>query len=177
MPQHKGSVPPNKIIMSQFQIDFVKENFKNLTNDEISLATGLSKTYVRMYAYSIGLQRELIINWTAEQEKFLLENWRKIGNIEMANIINSTYPGNKIFNKKTISKKLTLLGLKRNIHETFIIRERNRLNGLWGNPNHSKDGKDAPKLYISINAKTKVEVPFGKTIDEVKEKYSYLNFL
>jgi len=177
MPQHKGSVPPNKIIMSQFQIDFVNENFKKLSNEEISKATGLSKTYVRMYAYSIGLQRGLVINWTSEQEKFLLENWRKIGNVEMANIINSTYPGKKVFDKKTISKKLTLLGFKRNIHETFIIRERNRLNGLWGNPNPAKDGKDAPKLFISINSKTKVEVPFGKTIDEVREKYSYLNIV
>ena len=177
MPQHKGYIPPNKIVMTDFQKEFIIANFKSMDNKSIAKAVGLSKTYVTTYAYNLGLQREIIINWTKEQLNFFMENWRTIGNCELAEIINRDYPGKKIFKESTITKKMTSLGFKRNLHETFIIRERNRKSGRWGNPNPAKDGKEAPKLFIWVNSKTKVEVPLGKSIEEIQKKYSYLNKL
>jgi hypothetical protein len=40
-----------------------------------------------MWAYSEGLQRELIVNWTKDQLDYFFQNWRTTGNKEMADYI------------------------------------------------------------------------------------------
>lgn len=167
-------VPPNKIFMTEKQKQFVKDNFKTMTNEQIAEATKLSKTYVRMYAYSIGLQRELIVHWTDEQNAFFIENWQFIGNVEMAKILNETYPGKKVFTKRNISKKLTNLKLKRTAREEDDIRERNRLNGMWGPPMENKSLPVLKKIWIQINPKMRVELKPNQLPAQLLEKYKHL---
>lgn len=166
-------VPENKIFMTDFQKNFIIENFKSMTNDGIAAAIGLKKTYVRLYAYSLGLQREIKMYWNKDQEQFLLDNYATIGNTELAKMINEQFPSEKIFNKKTIEKKLILLGIKRTTKMLANIRERNRLNGMWGRPNESKSNSFVSS-WLVINDKLKVQLKPGQDPNEVKEKYSRL---
>jgi hypothetical protein len=177
MDKRIGRVPPNKIEMQQWQKDFVRNNFKTMTNEEIAAKTGLSKTYVRMWAYSEGLQRELIVNWTKDQLDYFFENWRTTGNKEMADYINANLPSKKVFKRSTISKKMELLGLYRTPKETFEIRERNRLNGIWGNPQENKTLVKIESKYVQVNSKLRIELKPGQTPEMVLQKYSrYTNF-
>lgn len=175
MDKRIGRIPSNKIDMQQWQKDFVIDNFKSMTNEQIAEATGLSKTYVRMWAYKQGLQRELKVDWTSEQISYFLENFRTTGNKEMADFINKNIPSKKVFKRSTISKKMELLGLIRTPEEIKAIRERNRLNGLWGPPMEKKVKKPVISFvsrFVMVNPKMRIELKPGQTAESVLQKYS-----
>lgn len=171
----KKFVPPNKIFLTDYQKEFIKENFFKMTNEEIADELGLSKTYMRTYAYSIGLRRSTVFNWSKEQVQFLLDHYKFIGNIELAKMMNEKFPGQKVMNKGRISKKLDLLGIKRTQSEENLIRERNRIFGCWGPPVKRSPKKPKKEFYISINAKTRILVQPGQSVENLRNKYAYLN--
>lgn len=173
----KKFVPVNKIFLSDETIQFIKDNFKLMTNEEIAKATGLSKTYVRTYAYNLGLKRLILVNWTKEQTNFLIRNYRDLGNAEIADYINKYFPSCKVFTRKNISKKMTLLGLIRTGDMLNNIRERNRLKGVWGAPVKKKIPVLIKENFVSVDAKTRIVLKPGQTAAEAIENYknNYLN--
>ena len=161
----------NKIDFSEVEIQFLKDNFKTMTNQQIADALGLKKTRVRMKAYELGLQRMKLENWPPEAIDYLKQNYHKKGNKELVQIFNTLFPKQKGWTTSHIDKKLEQLKLKRNNLDRFVIKERNRDNGSFGKRN-LKNNSPAPKVYFYLNPKTRIELKPGQSLEQIKQKYT-----
>jgi hypothetical protein len=120
-----------KILFSQSDIEFIRNNFNSMTNKAIAEVLGLKITRVRTFAYEIGLKRMELEYWTADQVAFLKANYQEIGDVEMAEFFENEWPKNKAWSKKHIEKKRRYLNLKRNENELHLIKIRNTINGRF----------------------------------------------
>lgn len=118
-----------KIVFSETDIQFIKDNFFKLNNDDLAAALGCKKTVVRTKGYELGLKRMEMEYWTAEQVTFLKENYKQIGDTEMAEIFENEWPKNKTWTKKHIEKKRRYLVLKRTAKDIESIFIRNKKSG------------------------------------------------
>lgn len=162
-----------KIIFSDQEIQFIKDNFQIMTNEAIAENLGLKKTIVRMKAYELGLQRMDLEHWPDEAVKYLKENYNKIGDREICRTFSKTFPKQKGWTSRHIQKKIMQLGLKRNKLDRYCIKERNRNNGSFGNKN-PKNNPVAPKVYFQLDPKTRIEIKPGQTTQQLKIKYNSL---
>lgn len=163
-----------KIIFSDDDIQFIKDNFQSMTNKQIASKLRLKLTSVRNTAYSLGLKRMTLEPWTDEAVIYLKANYHKIGDREMCRYFDAKFPKEKGWTSKHIQKKMSQLGLKRNKIDWFCIKERNRDNGSFGNKN-LKNQPSAPKVYFYLNPKTRIEIKPGQTIEQLKLKYNNYN--
>ncbi|PIF33014.1 hypothetical protein CLU81_3584 [Flavobacterium sp. 9] len=118
-----------KIEFSEQDIQFIRENFQSMTNDQIASSLGLKKTRVRTLAYSMGLKRMDLEYWTSDQVDFLKQNYKSIGDVELAQIFENEWPKNKGWSKKHIEKKRRYLNLKRTKTELQKVHDRNKKSG------------------------------------------------
>lgn len=118
-----------KINFDPNEIQFIQENFQKMTNEQIAAALGLKKTIVRTMAYSLGLKRMELEYWSSEQVAFLKKNYKKIGDVELAEIFENEWPKNKGWTKKHIEKKRRYLFLKRTPADLQRIHSRNKKSG------------------------------------------------
>jgi hypothetical protein len=118
-----------KIIFSEQDIQFIKDNFHTMTNDAIAAALGLKKTRVRTLAYEMGLKRMELEYWTPTQVAFLKENYQSMGDVMIAEIFENEWPKNKPWTKKHIEKKRRYLALKRTKIELQEVHLRNKISG------------------------------------------------
>lgn len=125
------STSGKKYDWSKKEINFLKRNFYKLSNKQLAKELNLSNTMLRTKCYELGLKRMDLEYWTDEQVKYLIENYKKIGDVEIAEIFDLVYPKNKSWTKKHIEKKRKYLKLKRTIEELVNIRERNKMNGRF----------------------------------------------
>jgi hypothetical protein len=124
-----------KIIFSDEDIQFIKDNFQTMTNDEIANELGLKKTIVRTKAYELGLQKMEMEYWPDEAVSYLKANYHKMGDRELCRHFAISFPKQKGWTSKHIQKKMSQLGLKRNKQNWYDIVERNRQSGSFGKPN------------------------------------------
>lgn len=141
-----------KILFSEDDIKFIKDNFKSMTNQQIADCLGLKKTIVRMKAYELGLQRMQPEYWCNEAIEFLIKNYRTIGNVEMCRIFSEKFPKVKGWTTSHIDKKLEQLNLKRTKLDWYNIKERNRDNGSFGKRN-PKNNPEPPKAILEFKEK------------------------
>lgn len=127
-----------KIIFSDQDIQFIKDNFQAMTNDQIAAIMGLKKTIVRMKAYELGLKKIELEYWTDEAVSYLKANYHIMGDREMCRHFATAFPKQKGWTTKHIQKKMSQLKLNRNKQNWLDIMERNRQNGSFGNPNLKK---------------------------------------
>lgn len=160
-----------KIIFSEQEIQFIKDNFKKMTNEQIANDLGLKKTIVRTKAYELGLQRMELECWPNEAVFYLKANYHKIGDREMCRHFSEAFPKQKGWTSRQIQKKMSQLGLKRNKLHWYCIKERNRTNGSFGKKNF-KNNPAPPKVYFHLNPKTRIELKPGQTVEQLKEKYA-----
>lgn len=125
------STAGKKIKWTDEDINFIKENFDQLTNPELATHLRLRLTSVRTKCHELGLKRMEMEYWTPEQIKFLKSNYKKIGGKELAEIFDIHYYKAKGWTLKHIEKKRMYLGLKRTPKQLQKIKERNRKNGCW----------------------------------------------
>lgn len=122
---------PNKIELTQNQIDYIKANFFKKTNKELANDLGLRLTTLRTRCYAMGLKRMELEYWTKEQITYLKKYYRRIGDTELASIFNKKWHKNKGWDKKHIEKKRRYLGLKRTPAERKAIKQRNIKKGMF----------------------------------------------
>ena len=123
--------PHNKIILSEAEEKFLRENFYKMTNKELATALGLKSTIVRTKCYKMGLKRIEMEYWTPEQVEFLKTHYKTIGDIELTEIFTTKWKKNKGWTEKHIAKKRKYLKLKRTPEEIKAIRERNSRAGRY----------------------------------------------
>jgi len=121
----------SKIIFTPSERQFMIDNFNSMTNKQIADAIGVKLTRLRNELFSLGLKRIELVYWTEEQVSFLINNYKTIGDVELAEIFESTWPKNKTWTKKHIEKKRRYLSLKRTKEEIDSIFERNVLSGRF----------------------------------------------
>lgn len=160
-----------KIVFSEKEIQFIKDNFATMTNDEIAVALLVKKTIVRTTAYSLGLQRMKLEYWSDEAVTFLKENYHRLGDREICRIFSVKFPKEKGWTPRHVQKKMTQLDLYRNKMDWFLIKERNRDNGSFGKRN-PKNNPPVPKVFYQPNPKTRIELRPGQTIEQLKKKYN-----
>jgi hypothetical protein len=164
-----------KIIFSETEIQFIKNNFQSMTNDAMAKALQCKKTIVRNKAYDLGLQRINLEHWTQEQTAYLKANYKLKGNRELVREFTAKWHKNKGWTTRQINKKIRQLGLFRNKQDLFNIIERNRQQGRFGTPNPKLKRKPMPKVYFMLDAKTRIEVKPGQEIATLKLKYQTRN--
>lgn len=115
----------DKHIWEENDIQFLKDNYRSMTNQELADGLGIKLTTCRTKLYSLGLKRMELEYWTEEQVDFLKENYQVMGDTEIAEIFDHRYDKKKGWSKKHIEKKRRYLKLKRTMAERKRIKKRN----------------------------------------------------
>ena len=97
--------PQNKIVFTPEQHEFLKCNYKTMTNQQLATKLGLKLTRVRNEMRALGLKRMELQYWTKQQKQFLIDNYKLIGDREIARIFAIKYPKEKGWSKSQIVKK------------------------------------------------------------------------
>jgi hypothetical protein len=132
MARLKGSEAANKVHFTKKMDEFLKKNFENMTNQELANKLGLKLTVTRNRLYALGLKRMKLQYWTAEQVQFLKDNYKTIGDTELAEIFAKKWEKEKGWTKKHIEKKRRYLKLKRSKTHLKDIFIRNVQLGRYG---------------------------------------------
>lgn len=182
---------PQSITYYLDEIAFLKQNFFIMTNQQLlnginsyrSEPIGLSA--LRHQCKRLGLKRSIQIRWSSQDIRFLLKNYQKTGNVELAELLtmrHKTYRkinGKRIcrqFTKKHVEKKIKLLKLKRTPEELSKIRERNiesgRVKVITSENNHWSMGirKVAPDEDV------RVWICNGKPTRKIKIKGKFIPY-
>ncbi len=126
-----SKVHGNKIIVSDMQKAFIRDNFLTMPLSDVVKATGLSTTRVRSEAYEMGIRNFSMQRWTDEQEEFLEFVYPYIGDVELAEIFQRMWPREKPWIKKNIDKKRMLKGWIRTEEMRKTVVKRNLMRGLY----------------------------------------------
>lgn len=123
--------PPNKHQWTATEIEFLKNNFENLTNKQLASKLKLTLTMVRTKCYELGMKRMELEYWTEEQVAYLKANYKQIGDVEMAEIFQEKWPKKKGWTLKHIEKKRLYLKLQRTKEEVAAVKARNIKKGRF----------------------------------------------
>jgi len=121
---------------------------------------------IRHESYKLGLYRMKMHYWTEEQTAFLVENYKEIGDTELAAIFEEKFPCQRKWTKKHIEKKRKYLDLHRTKEERYLIARRNISNGMYIDSRATKNANYPPKPdgtivywgkrpYIKVNGEYK----------------------
>lgn len=115
----------NKRIWEDWEIDFIKSNFDKLSSKQMADHLGVKLCSFRMMCYKLGLKRMELEYWTKAQINFLVKNYRKLGDRELAEVFNKRWKKDKGWSHKHIEKKRKYMNLKRTAAEIKAIHKRN----------------------------------------------------
>lgn len=94
---------------------------------------------LRHQCYRMGLKKRDLVHWSDEDITFLLENYKTIGNSEMARILTEKQSSSReingkmvvrTFSKKHVEKKMQLLKIARTKDELSFIKKHNKEIGM-----------------------------------------------
>jgi len=112
-----------KIQWSDDEIQFLKNNFWNMTSYELAAALDKKRTIVRMKYKELGLSKMQMEYWDKRAVKFLRKNYKIMGDVEIAEILQSVFPKKKVWKKNHIAKKRMQLNLNRTKKQIAKILE------------------------------------------------------
>jgi len=112
---------------------FIRANYDKMTNKELAASLGVCLQTVRDKCYAMGLLRMKLEYWSDEQTQYLRDNYRQIGDSELAEIFNTRWVKQKTWTIKHIEKKRMYLKLKRTKDELSAIHDRNVEQGRFSN--------------------------------------------
>jgi hypothetical protein len=117
MPQHKGAIPVNKTQWPEENIQFLKDNWQTMTNQQLADALKLRKTVTRNKLRELKLKRMDLEYWSDEMIEFLKKSYKHIGDVEIMEFFIRQYPKLKGWKRGAIWKKRKQLGLIRSDKE------------------------------------------------------------
>lgn len=161
-------VPKNKIILTEDQIRFVKDNFRNMTNRQLADAVGVKLTALRMKMYAMGVNKMKMEYWTEEQINILVNNYHYIGDKEMAEIFNENFYKEKSWSRKHIQKKRSQMNLHRTVEMLRVIKDREIAKGTYLVGNH--------KMWKNRGANPIGTIVCWKGVKHIKTEQGYRNY-
>lgn len=114
-----------KITFTKDELQYIRDHYEYTTNADMARHLGRKQTLVRTNMYAMGLYRQELEYWTEEQAAYLRENFRTMGDTEIAEYFDEKYAKEKGWTKKHIEKKRRQLRLKRTKAEIKAIHQRN----------------------------------------------------
>jgi hypothetical protein len=121
----------NAIVWTPEMISYIKDNWHLMTNKQLADGLGLKLTTTRAKILELGFKRMELCYWSTEQTEYLLQNYKIMGDVEIAEHFENNFPKNKPWTKKHIVKKRRYLGLKHSQEELQCIFLRNKNIGRW----------------------------------------------
>ncbi|SRR6266436_5881890 len=113
-------IPPNKTLFTKEELEFIACNYEEHTNRELWLLFNELRTkkcgftVFRNVCRAMGLQHQPApFRWNARQINYLVKNYRRLGDTELAVELNKRRKPGQEFNRKNISKKRMALSLRR----------------------------------------------------------------
>jgi hypothetical protein len=113
------------VIWTEEAIEWLRQNFDKYTNPQLAAAMGERVTNLRTKLYKLGLYKQRLEYWTEEQHGFLVENYLRMGDTEIAERMNELFEKKKGWSKKHVEKRRRQQGLKRTDEDRKRIFERN----------------------------------------------------
>ncbi len=115
-----------KVQWSKKEIQFLKNNFDTMTSYQLASALGKQRTKVRMKYKELGLAKMELEKWPDAAVKFLKVNYKTVGDVEIAEILQRLWPKKKGWTKSHISKKRGYLQLDRTKaqYEKIVLKHR-----------------------------------------------------
>lgn len=129
MPYRNGTLVWNATAWSEEMIHFLKDNYRSMTNDELTAALKIGKTVVRNKLRELGLQRMKLEYWCKDQVEFLKSHYQVLGDVEIMNYFKEHFPKQKGWTRKSIWKKRAQLQLERTADEINAILKRHHAPG------------------------------------------------
>lgn len=163
-----------KVEFSPEQLEFIRANFATMDSYQLSKSLGVTRTLVRTQCYAMGLKKMELEYWTDEQVKFLRDNYKQMGDVEIAEVFKEMYDKGKGWDNKHIEKKRRYLNLKRTSDEKLKIKERNRKAGRWA-INHWKIWVDRVTPVGNIRAWN--HSSNGRMFLVIKTEAGFVNYL
>ncbi|SEG38898.1 hypothetical protein SAMN05421847_2162 [Halpernia humi] len=173
------------------QLTFIKAKFNSLTSremfDHLLVNFSFDKCYTsfRTECYANGFYKCEMRRWSAEEKKFLLDNYQTMGNVAIAEKL--TKKG-RIFTKKQVQKQVRLLKLKRSPENLQFILDQNKLSGIYSKANYKRwermknpasiineiaveDPAKEILITVIINDKIRLKVKPGTDVEKLKSEY------
>jgi len=172
----KGGIPVNKVVFTDEQITFIKDNFHSMTNLQLAKALGLRLTTVRTKCYELGLKKMEMEYWNEYHISFLQDNYKEIGDSEIADILQSVDPKKKGWSKKHVEKKRRYLGLKRSEQEKINIRIRNNEMGCYKDCAKKRWAKTGMAAEGEIRIWKHTYTPHAASFKVIKTDSGFVNY-
>lgn len=118
---------------------FILKNYNTMTYHQMLIHLNKNRSENNQLAYSLlrhrfrdlGLSRYNYKHWAKVHEKFLKENYKIMGNKQIAIILSSNkFRSKKVFTRQQVRKKMELLNLHRTPEELAYVVQRNIELGL-----------------------------------------------
>lgn len=128
----KRTEPGFKTTFTKEENQFLRENFFQLTNRQLTDALGMTLTVVRNQCRKLGLRRNRVYRWTAAQTAYLTRKYPTMGDVEIAENLNKRWPrSTRPWTRKHVCKKRGLIGFERTAEQLAGIRKRNANQGRY----------------------------------------------
>ena len=117
---------------------WLKANFNRFDNNEdlrtlfsFFFDADIKETSFRTHLYQLGLKRQEQMRFPDEAFQFLCDNYKRMGNIEMARLFNDWFPKKKGWTRKHIEKKMLQSGLERTKEDRQRIIDNHTKAGVY----------------------------------------------
>jgi hypothetical protein len=122
---------PDRQVLTDDERQFINDWWCALTNKELAEIIGCKLTWLRTRLYEMGFKRMELEYWTKVQVNFLLRNYSRYGDMELAEIMQKKWPKQKGWTLKHIEKKRLYLKLKRTEKQLRAIKDRAIKKGVY----------------------------------------------
>ena len=137
-------------VWTEEMIQFTKDNFYKITNQELANALGLRLTVVRNMTRRLGLQHYALEYWTDEQAAFVKANYRTMGDTIIAEKLQELYPREKKWTRKHVHKKRLYMDLHRTRKELqVIVSEHSQPGGRSHTIKQNSASTNLPDKYVA----------------------------
>jgi len=166
-----GNQGNNRIEWQQWQLQFIKDNWQQLTAEQISKSIGITRTKVREKKYELGLYSLHLEYWTPGQVSFLKKHYKSKGDTELAEIFNKKWAKQKGWTKKHIEKKRRYLKLKRTKEDKRYILDQAIKKGIYSEANKRRWENKVAKV-----GEIRIWEHGGQPVKVIKTKKGFVHF-
>lgn len=128
---------------SDSDLKYIKDNYENKTNNELSLYLGKSVNSIQYAASKMGLLKQPHKPWTKEEDEYLINNYIQLSSKQIADHLGRTV--------HSINARRDDLGLIR--HEAWSVDEINYIKENYLNMSHKEIGLHLNRSEAAVRAK------------------------
>lgn len=128
---------------SDSDLKYIKDNYENKTNNELSLCLGKSVNSIQYAASKMGLLKQPHKPWTKEEDEYLINNYIQLSSKQIADHLGRTV--------HSINARRDDLGLIR--HEAWSVDEINYIKENYLNMSHKEMGLHLNRSEAAVRAK------------------------